>query len=203
VDRPITARSAGATTPETEAPPPEASDERLIAAVRAGDLTAYDDLMRRYERLVYKVAYGFTGGREAALDVVQAVFLKAWRNLDRFDGRAAWKTWLVRIALNEGLDWKRRFRRRDAPLDALDAIAERPAAGIGPEGAALAAEDRDRLRRGLDTLHPRHRQAVVLRYFEGQPVRDIAATLGCSEVTARNILFRSLRRLRTALAPSM
>lgn len=181
---------------------PQPSDAALVAAALAGDLPAFDALMRRYERLVFKVAYGFTGGREAALDVVQAVFLKAFRSLSRFDGRAAFKTWLVRITLNEGLDWKRRYQRRDAPLEALEVVAERPAFEEGPELRALRAEDRERLRRGLESLNRRHRLAVVLRYFQGLPVRDIAATLGCSEVTARNILFRSLRRLRSVLAPS-
>jgi len=179
----------------------EPPDSALVARVVAGDLPAYDILMRRYERLVFKVAYGFTGNREPALDVVQAVFLKALRSLSRFDGRAAFKTWLVRITLNEGQDWKRRFRRRDAPLDTLDTVAERPAREESPEAATLRAEDRERLRRGLDTLNQRHRLAVVMRYFDGLPVRDIASTLGCSEVTARNILFRSLRRLRAVLAP--
>jgi len=107
-----------------------------------------------------------------------------------------------RITLNEGQDWKRRFRRRDAPLDSLEIVAERPAREESPETAALRAEDRERVRRGLDTLNSRHRLAVVMRYFDGRPVRDIASTLGCSEVTARNILFRSLRRLRAVLAPS-
>ena len=181
----------------------EPSDAGLIAAVVAGDLASYDVLMRRYERLVFKVAYGFTGGREPALDVVQAVFLKALRSLARFDGRAAFKTWLVRITLNEGQDWKRRYRRRDAPLESLEVVAERPAREESPESAALRAEDRERLRRGLETLNSRHRLAVVMRYFDGLPVRDIASTLGCSEVTARNILFRSLRRLRAVLAPSL
>ncbi len=183
--------------------PLEPTDAALIAAVVAGDLASYDGLMRRYERLVFKVAYGFTGGREPALDVVQAVFLKALRHLPRFDGRAAFKTWLVRITLNEGQDWKRRYRRRDAPLDSLDVVAERPGREESPETAALRTEDRERLRRGLATLNSRHRLAVVMRYFDGLPVRDIASTLGCSEVTARNILFRSLRRLRAVLAPSV
>lgn len=191
-----------AQTPSAADGPPAPTDAALIAAVVAGDLSSYDSLMRRYERLVFKVAYGFTGGREPALDVVQAVFLKALRNLPRFDGRAAFKTWLVRITLNEGQDWKRRFRRRDAPLESLDAVAERPGREESPESAALRAEDRERLRRGLETLNSRHRLAVVMRYFDGRPVRDIASTLGCSEVTARNILFRSLRRLRAVLAPS-
>jgi len=177
------------------------SDEELIAATVGGDLEAYDDLMRRYERLVFKVAYGLTVNRDAALDVVQAVFLKAFRSLRSFDGRASFKTWLVRITLNEGQDWRRRFSRRDAKHDPLDLAAAAADPEASPELAAVRAQDRERLHRGLAALNTRQRLAVSLRYFQGLPVRDIAVTLGCSDVSARNLLFRSLRRLRAVLAP--
>ena len=178
------------------------TDEELIAATLAGNLAAYDDLMQRYERLVFKVAYGSTGTRDSALDVMQASFLKALRNLAKFRAQSQFKTWLLRIVLNEGMDWRRRAQRKEFRHDSLDAAAELATGEASPEQAALLGEDRARLRRGLESLNQRHRMAVVLRYFQGLPVREIAATLGCSEVTTRNILFRSLKRLRTNLEAS-
>lgn len=179
------------------------TDEELIAATLAGNLAAYDDLMQRYERLVFKVAYGSTGTRDSALDVMQVSFLKALRNLAKFRAQSQFKTWLLRIVLNEGMDWRRRAQRQEFRHDSLDAAAELAAGGPSPEQMALLGEDRARLRRGLESLNQRHRLAVVLRYFQGLPVREIAATLGCSELTTRNILFRSLKRLRSNLEASV
>jgi RNA polymerase sigma-70 factor (ECF subfamily) len=188
--------------PEDPPPSQPTADDALVAATLAGDLAAYDELMRRYERLVFKVAYGFTGTREGALDVTPAAFLKAYRGLSGFRRRSVFKTWLLGIVLNEGRDWQRRWRRRDGRHEPLDALGETATPGRDPEAAALLGEDRERLHRGLQSLNRRHRLAVVLRYFQGLPMRDIAAALGCSEVTARNILFRSLKRLRSALEVS-
>ncbi|HVT58494.1 MAG TPA: RNA polymerase sigma factor [Thermoanaerobaculia bacterium] len=175
------------------------TDEQLAAASVAGDLAAYDALMQRHEGLAFKVAYGFAGSRDGALDIVQAAFLKAFRERARFRGQSAWKTWLLRILLNEGRDWRRRNWRREARQGPLELAAEQAAPGPSPEDAALRREKRARLLRGLRALNRRHCLALVLRYFEGLRIPEIAEILGCTEMTARNILFRSLRRLRAEL----
>ena len=91
----------------------ERSDEELAGAARAGDSAAFDELMRRHERLVYRLAWSFARDREAALDLTQAAFLKAWRGLEGFRGDSGFKTWLLRIARNEALN----RAQRQAPLD--------------------------------------------------------------------------------------
>lgn len=176
------------------------TDEDLAAAAVAGDLGAFDTLMQRHEAEAYKAAYGFAGSRDGALDIVQAAFLKAFRDLARFRGQSAWKTWLLRIVLNEGYDWRRGQRRRGARQEPLDNVAEPAAPGPGPEDAALRREKFARLGAGLRALNRRHSLAVVLRYFDGMRIPEIAAILGCNEMTTRNMLFRSLRRLRAELA---
>jgi len=175
------------------------TDEELIEATLAGDLAAFDTLMQRYERLVFRIGYGFAEAREGALDIVQGSFLKALRNLTTFQATSSFKTWLVRIALNEGQDYRRRHRRRDALHEPLDLVAARAGPGPDPESSLLRHEEGERLRRGLAALNPRQSLAVKLRYFHELSVPEIAASLSCSQVTARNILFRGLRRLRETL----
>ena len=176
------------------------TDDRLVAAALDGDPAAYDALMNRHESLVYRVAYGFAAEREGALDIVQSTFLKALRSLARFQGRCAFKTWLTRIALNEGLDWQKRhgrLRARHAPLDAAErAVAPDP----GPEERALSAEAKRRLAGALAKLRRKYRVALTLRYLDGLSVPEVAEALSCSEETARNVLYRGLKRLRTALS---
>ncbi|HVT17657.1 MAG TPA: RNA polymerase sigma factor [Thermoanaerobaculia bacterium] len=177
-----------------------ATDKELAAAAVGGKLAAYDSLMQRYEGLAYKLAFGLAGNRDGALDIVQAAFLQAYRNLARFRGESAWKTWLLRIVLNEGRDWRRAQRRRHERHLPLELAAEPEAPGPGPEETVLRREKRDRLLRSLRGINRRHSLALALRYFEGLRVPEIAEILGCNETTARNMLFRGLRRLRAELA---
>lgn len=176
------------------------TDEELAAAAVNGDLAAYDLLMQRHEALAFKVAMGFAGNRDGALDIVQAAFLKAFRDLARFRGRSAWRTWLLRIVLNEGHDWRRRDRRAGERQQPIELAALRSTPAPSPEESALHREKRARLLRGLRGLNRRHSLALVLRYFEGLRIPEIAEILGCTEITARNMLSRSLRRLRAELA---
>ena len=176
------------------------TDEELAAAAAAGDLAAFDLLMQRHEATAYRIAHGLTGSRDSALDVVQAAFLKAFRQLARFRGRSAWRTWLLRIVLNEGHEWRRARLRPGARLEPLGDAAEPAAPEADPESTTLRRERLGLLASGLRRLNRRHRMAVVLRYFEGLHIPQVAAALGCSEVTTRNMLFRSLRRLRAELA---
>src|SRR5580658_8283735 len=87
------------------------TDEQLVLAAATGDLAAYDTLMARYERLLFKVAHSFTGSRDGALDLVQATFLRAYRQLRQFRLESTFKTWVLRIFFNEGSRWQRDHRR--------------------------------------------------------------------------------------------
>ena len=181
----------------------EPGDDELVAAARAGDGEAFDLLMRRYERLVYRVASGFAPGREGALDLVQATFLKAFRSLDRFRGEASFKTWLLRIAYHEGINESKRSARHEARDVDLDAGAPEPAAPPDQEERMLAGERHGALARALGSLHHRYRTAVLLRYREGLSIRDIAAALDCSETMTKNLLFRGVRQLRRAVVEAL
>jgi RNA polymerase sigma-70 factor (ECF subfamily) len=174
------------------------SDQTLIEDSQRGSPVAFDALMQRYERLVYAVAWAYTRERESALDVTQEVFLKVYRKLGAYRGTGSFRSWLLRIAGRESLNWLRRHRRY---RQAEELPEDRAAPDEGaPESGLLRTEGFQRLRAGVDRLPPRQRLAVRLRYFQGLPVREVAAAMGCSEGTGKNLLFRGVQKLREQLA---
>lgn len=177
----------------------EAVDELLIERTLTGSLECFDVLMQRYQRDVYGVAWSYTSSREDALDLSQEVFLKVYRKLGTFGGRSSFRTWLLAIANREGLNWIRTSKRR-APA-AVVAVDDEVLPAPSDQEADLLHEERRRVvQRSLGSLNQRSRLAVILRYFREMPIRDIAAVLECSEAVVRNMLFRSVRRLRDAVA---
>jgi len=180
---------------------PDLPDERLVEEARGGSVAAFERLMERYERLVYRVALGFTGQADAALDISQNVFLRMHEKLGTWRGTGDLRSWIARMAMNEALNWKRGERRhRTATLDDdVPAYGEHAA----PQEHRLTRSETQRLvERSLESLNPRQRLAVVLRYYDDMPVRDIATALECTEGVVKNVLFRSLRRLRDCLEAS-
>lgn len=178
----------------------EFTDAELIAEIRSGSVAAFERLVRRYERLVYRVALSFTADSQAALDVSQNVFLRVHAKLGEYRGEGELRSWILRLVMNESMNWNRSQKRHRAEILPVEV----PAGGMAPQERSLRRlETRRLLRRSLDDLSPRHRLAVVLRYFEGLPIPEVAATLGCTEGVAKNVLFRSLRKMRGHLAPSL
>lgn len=176
----------------------EYEDDQLVSEILRGSDVAFERLMRRYERLVFTVAYGYVGCPEQAMDVVQNVFLKAHGNLDAYRAEGSFKPWLMRIAGNESLNWIRSQKRHRHSHTVREDISAAP--GPGQEGSLMQRQRRQMLINCLERLNPRQRSAVVLRYFEDLPIREIAAHLDCSEGVAKNILFRSLQKMRKIVA---
>lgn len=177
----------------------EFTDQELAREIRSGSGVAFERLMSRYERLVYRIAYGFTGDHAAAMDVAQETFLKVYAGIDRWRGRGELKNWVARVAANEAMNWRRHATRH--PTSAIDGdgfLADEP----DPSDRFIGHETRQSLHRSLEILAPRQRLAVVLRYFEGMSGREISSALDCSEGTTRNLLFRSLKKLRSVLSES-
>lgn len=179
------------------------SDKELVAAALEQDLAAFDELMQRYERLVYRIAVHFVHDSETAFDVSQTVFLKAFQRLGQFRHEAQVKTWLLRIAYNESVDWLRRHRHQGALQDPLEEAHPQLAMEAAQERELLRKDDRAQLSRALAGLNERHRLAVILRYFQGLGIQEVARILGCSEGVTKNMLFRSVRTLREALSGSL
>lgn len=176
---------------------PELTDEILIAEIRGGSKAAFEALMQRHERTVYRIGYSYSHNPEDAMDIVQNVFLRVYERLDSFRGEGAFRSWLLRIVHRQCLNWLR-DHRRSAGTEELT-VGNEPPVAAAQESELIRRERIDRVLHGLEALNPRQRLAVSLRYFEELPIREIAATLECSEGVTKNILFRSLERLRRRL----
>ncbi len=171
-----------------------AGDNDLVAATLAGDRTAFDELVGRYQGKIYNLALRITGNTDDALDVSQAAFLKAYDNLGRFNPAHRFFSWIYRIGLNEALDVVGR-RRRFADLD-----AEIPAAEAGPEDRMRGRESGRRLGAALGRLTPQYRAVIVLRHLHGLSYNEIAKVVGVPARTVKSRLFTARRELRRQLA---
>jgi RNA polymerase sigma-70 factor (ECF subfamily) len=184
----------------------EVSDSVAVAQARAGDSNAFRVLVERHSRNLFRLAYRMTGHQEDAEDIVQETFLRAYRQLSKFDERAGFGTWLYRIAANCSLDLIRaRKRRREeqaaGEADTPDPIQSMPDAAPAPDRLAMSGEVERRVARALDELSEMERTAFVLRHYEGLCIDDISRTLGVEPNAAKHSIFRAVHKLRRALEP--
>jgi RNA polymerase sigma-70 factor (ECF subfamily) len=182
------------------------SDRTAVAKASDGDSDSFRSLVERHSRYVFSVAYRLTGSVEDAEDVVQNAFLKAYKQLSRFEARADFKTWLHRITVNCAIDLIRSRRHREVAqdLDDLESVgAPPPADGVlpGPERLLLSAEVRDRVQEGMSQLTASERAAFTLRHVEGMSIREVASAMGLKTEAAKNSIFRAVRKMRLALEP--
>jgi RNA polymerase sigma-70 factor (ECF subfamily) len=175
----------------------------LVGRAAAGDEGAFRTLVDRHGRMVFNVAYRITADRAAAEDVVQETFLRAYRALHRFDGRAGFATWIHRIAMNASLDVLRQTRtRREVAYEAEEGVLDpAPSPEPGPERVAVSGDLRRALARAMATLTDVERIAFVLRHYEGRSTVEIGERLGLQSSATRQAVFRAVRKLRLALAP--
>ena len=189
----------------------EPTDRTYVARTRAGDSDAYRVLVERHGRALFRLAFRMTGNQQDAEDVVQESFLRAYRQLSKFDERASFGTWLYRIAANCSLDLVRSRKRRsehqplngDLPAEAEDPVLSLPSTDPTPERAALSSEVRDRLAEAMNDLSATERTAFVLRHFEGMRIEEVSRVLECQPGAAKHSVFRAVQKLRRALEPVM
>lgn len=185
----------------------EQSDSAAVAQARAGDPGAFRVLVERHSRHLFRLAYRMTGQQQDAEDVVQETFLRAYRQLGRFDERAGFGTWLYRIAANCALDLIRARKRRNEQTgagtedDAPDPIQALPDAAPTPDRLAMSSQIERTVAGALDELSEMERTAFVLRHFEGMCIEDISRTLGVQPNAAKHSIFRAVQKLRRALEP--
>ena len=171
----------------------QASDAELIGQIRAGDKSAYQGLVERHSRSVFRLAYRITGNEGDSEDVVQESLMRAYRNLDRFDERASFGTWLQRIAANYSLDL---VRKRKRVVDLGGDLPDRADPSPRPDRLLASVRIRERLELGMQTLSEQERSAFVLRHFEGQSIPEISAALEIGESAAKHSVFRAVEKLR-------
>ncbi len=180
------------------------TDEELVARSISGDADSFNQLVLRWERPIYALAYRTLGREEEARDVCQETFLRAFRALPRFRGQAKFSSWLYRIALNLCRDWIRRERR--APMiqppedaDLLDlAAATEPSESIED---LVVRKDLSRLvEQAMARLPEEQRTAIVLKEYQGLTFQEIADLVGCPLSTVKTRLYQGLTVLRRELA---
>jgi RNA polymerase sigma-70 factor (ECF subfamily) len=174
----------------------ELSDEAAVLAVRAGNRDAFRTLVERYSRAVFRLGYRMTGNEQDAEDVVQEAFLRAFKQLNRYESRSSFSTWLYRIAANYSLD----LIRARKSSDSVDDVTLRETTA-GPERLYESAEVQRTLDSALESLTQQERTAFVLRHYEGLSIEEIGGTLGINNNAAKHSVFRAVQKLRKALAP--
>lgn len=173
----------------------ELDDGTLVEWAQNGDREAFSELVRRHQAAVYRSCYRILGNREDAKDASQEAFLRAYRKLDTFQGRSAFKTWMLRLAMNISLN--ERSRSRTLPADI--ALAEAIPGPETPEAELVKSEAADLLHKALQLVQPNHRAAVVLRDLEGLTYQETAESLGVPEGTAKSWANRGRGRLKELL----
>jgi RNA polymerase sigma-70 factor (ECF subfamily) len=184
----------------------------LVEQAQAGSRPAFEELVRRYDRDVLRLAMNLLKRSEDARDVYQEAFLKVYRNLHRFRFECSFYTWLYRIVTNVCLDHLRRRQARpeDQAPEAISLQFEEGGtdfferqrehrATLDPERHLLGQEIQTRLAAALERLSPRERVVFEMKHYQGLKLRAIGDALGTSEETVKNSLFRATRKLRCEL----
>ena len=186
----------------------ELDDASLAARVQAGDPAAFELLMRRHNRRLYRLARSMLRNAADAEDALQDAYLAAYQNIGAFRGEASLATWLSRVVVNQCLARLRRQARRDniVPMVAMGGLDEQEASPMpaddkdSPDRALIRAELRAVLERKLDELPEAFRTVFVLRSVEELSVEETARTLDLPEATVRSRHFRARSMLRESLA---
>jgi RNA polymerase sigma-70 factor, ECF subfamily len=196
----------------TETALPKLEERALVAEAQAGSRTAFEELVRRYDRDVLRLALNLMKRPEDARDVYQEAFLKVYRNLHRFRFECSFYTWLYRIVTNVCLDHLR--RRQSRPEDQApetnsgyydEGVADfferqkehRPT--LDPERCLFGKEITARIALAMERLSPRERVVFEMKHYQGLKLRAIGDALGTTEETVKNSLFRATRKLRNQL----
>ncbi len=180
------------------------TDEELVAKSIGGDAESFNELILRWERPIYALAYRTIGREEDARDVCQETFLRAFRALPGFRGQSKFSSWLYRIALNLCRDWMRRERRTPVVQAPEDMDLLELAAAAEPSESIEELVARKDLMRGVERvmagLPEEQRTAIVLKEYHGLTFQEIAELVGCPLSTVKTRLYQGLVVLRRELA---
>ena len=176
-------------------------DQELVRSARRGAGEALEALYRRYADRVVTFCYYALGSRAAAEDAMQSIFLKAFRGLNQFREQSAFRTWLLRIAVNHCNDELRTRRAEYVPLESIMGSDHEISRMLSPEEEHETRQMERIVARALRDLSPKLRSVAILRYIEGVSYDDIATILDCSKGTVASRLNRALTELERILRP--
>ncbi len=185
---------------------PEMADVSLVRRTKAGDVSAFEELFRRYQKRVYNMAYRLVGNESDASELTQEVFVKVFNSIGRLRAEEAFLTWLRTVTVNVCRDFGRRKKPNTESLDATvkfeDGEVSREIAdpSIGPEKQLLLDDKQQAIRRAVSTLSPEHRTVIVLHHLEGMDVSEIAKMLDSPIGTVKSRLSRAREELKRKLS---
>jgi len=183
--------------------PDDAEDVRLMSLAGAGDMAAFEQLVERHQRLVIGTVGRMLGTNSDAEDIAQQVFVRVWKNANRYEPRAKFTTWLLKITRNLVFnELRRRSRHPAVPLQSEADEEERPLKdehAISPDDSLLERELRDAVDAAIAQLPETQRMAVILRRYEELSYEEIAETLEQSVSAVKSLLFRARTELRENL----
>ena len=205
---PVSRKTPSPAQPPTPPPGPEPADEMaLVKRARYGDLSAYDELVRRYQERIYATVYHMTANHEEANDLAQDAFIKAYQALKSFKGGSSFYTWVYRIAVNKTINFlKQRKHKAQMSLNDLDFNAEHDPDLVAlisektPRREINLAELQEKLNEGMQKLSEPHRLVVTLHDVQGLSHEEIAQIMGCNIGTVRSRLFYARQQLQGFLA---
>ena len=170
-------------------------DRELAEKFRLGDRSAFDALVRRHQKGVWRIVRRYVKRDADAADVTQQVFVRAFKALGGFRGAATVRSWLYRIAINCSLSWIRDHRRETPTEIAEDSLTEMPVA----PGRIASDQDSVRLRAAIAQLPPKQRMVLELRVFDDLSFKEVAELADCSENTAKVNFHYAVKKLRDIL----
>ena len=167
-------------------------DAVWVSRCLLGDASAFEVLIDRYGRILFALAYRLSGNREDAEDIAQNALIRAYQRLETYDPDRSFFSWIYRIGVNEGLNFKRALR----PHEPLERAQSRAAAG----DPASRLETDERIQQALMSLAREHREVIVLKYFMDLSYREIGDALGLPEKTVKSRLFSARQELEARLS---
>jgi RNA polymerase sigma-70 factor (ECF subfamily) len=173
-------------------------DKDSVAQSRNGDHAAFETLICKHQQMIHTLTFRMTGSLADCKDLAQETFVRAYRQLDSYQGTAKFSSWIYRIAVNACLDWRRQEQRRERLLHAWSEEAATPTSGNGSvtDNDALSRE----VQAALMKLPAKQRAAIVLTVYGGHNHAEAAQVLGCSETTVSWRIFSARRKLKKMLS---
>ena len=177
-----------------------------VERAQSGDSDAFRLLVEQHSRAVFRLAFRMTGNEQDAEDVVQETFLRVYRQLDKYEARSSFSTWLYRIASNYSLDLIRMRKRHEdkrerGNAEERDILQTIPGNSPGPDRIVYSGQVQERVNEALNELSEQERTAFVLRHFAGMSIDEIGGALGTGTNATKHSIFRAVQKLRRSLEP--
>lgn len=172
------------------------SDYELVQSALSGDNTSFETIVTRYKNLVYSVVLRMVADAEDANDIAQEVFIKIYRNLDKYSPEFKFSTWVIRIATNAVIDFRRKKKQEFVSIDEME--TELPDVST-PENTYLKTEGKQELMDAISSLDDMYKMPIILYHIEGMSYQEISSVLGVSMSKIKNRIFRGRRLLKDIL----